>query len=373
MHKQPIVFSGVQPSGNLHLGNYLGAIKNWEKLQEGYHSFFCVVDLHAITIPQEPSELRKKILETAKIYLAAGIDPAKSTIFVQSTVSAHAELAWLLNTITPNAELTKMTQFKQKSGVDFKELENYLIKNVKAEILNIEELTKESLKDNIIKLTLTQFKKFKEQFNSVGVGLYDYPILMAADILLYDTDIVPVGEDQTQHIELTRKLAKKFNKHFGETFKIPKSYIQQEGMRIMGLDDPSSKMSKSAPSKFNRIDLLDSPKKIKEKIKKAVTDSENSIEYKNERPALKNLINIFALTSGKTPKEVVKHFEDKGFKEFKEELAQAIIDFLVPFQERYHSISDKHVQKILEEGAIKASLVAQEKLSEVKEKMGLQK
>lgn len=332
MKNSPIIFSGVQPSGNLHLGNYLGAIKNWVKLQNEYKSFFCVVDLHAITVPQAPKELRKKVVEIAKIYLSAGIDPQKSTIFVQSSVPAHTELMWILNTITKTSELFKMTQFKDKAN-----LKNAA--NFSAE--------------------------------SVDTGLLTYPVLMAADILLYNTDVVPVGEDQTQHIELTRDLAKRFNHHFGRTFKIPEAYIQKTGMRIMGLDDPTKKMSKSAPSKFNRIDLLDSPVEIREKIKKAVTDSDTTIEYTSKRPAIKNLLNIFSLTSDRTPEELVAHFNGKGFKEFKEELAESIINFLAPFQERYHNISDEDVKRVLVEGKAVAEKIAQKKILEIKQKMGL--
>lgn len=325
MENNPIIFSGVQPSGNLHLGNYLGAIKNWVKLQEDYRSFFCVVDLHAITVPQDPKNLHKKIVEVSKLYLAAGIDPKKSTIFVQSKISEHSELMWLLSTIATTSELSKMTQFKDKS----KKAEN------------------------------------------IKTGLFTYPVLMAADILLYNTDVVPVGEDQLQHLELTRTLARRFNDQFGETFKVPKSYTKKEGTRILGLDDPTKKMSKSAPSKYNRIDLLDSPDEIRDKIKKAVTDSGTTIEYSDERPAIKNLLNIFSLTSDKSVEELVTSFEGKGFKEFKEELAESVVNFLVPFQERYANISDQAVEEILSEGKLRAKEVAAKTLSDAKEKMGL--
>ncbi len=370
MENNPIIFSGVQPSGNLHLGNYLGAIKNWVKLQEDYRSFFCVVDLHAITVPQDPKELRKKVIEIAKIYLAAGINPERSTVFVQSDVSEHSQLAWLLNTITQNGDLTKMTQFKQKSGADFDKLELHDVVTQES-ILKTKKLPEKEKAEVIKNLILSKFSKFKKQFNSVGVGLYDYPVLMAADILLYNTDIVPVGEDQTQHIELTRDLAKRFNHRFGKTFKIPKAHIQKAGMRVMGLDDPTKKMSKSAPSEFNRINLLDSPEEIREKIKKAVTDSGRTIEYTDERPAIKNLINIFSLTSDRTPEKLVAHFKGKGFREFKEELAESIVNFLVPFQEKYNQISDEEVQKVLDKGKLVAEKIAQKTLSDVKQKMGL--
>lgn len=327
------IFSGIQPSGNLHLGNYLGAIRNWVKLQEEYQSIFCVVDLHAITVPQDPEELQKNSLQIAKIYLAAGIDPKKSTIFVQSQIPQHAELMWILNTIVKTGELFKMTQFKDKAGL--------------------------------------QEEKNLEKATSIPAGLLNYPVLMAADILLYDTDIVPVGEDQKQHVELARDLAKRFNSTFGQTFKVPEPHLVKEGMRIMGLDSPAKKMSKSAPSKFNRIDLLDSPDEIREKIKKAVTDSGNEISYSEEKPALKNLLNIFALTTNSQPGKIANEFKDKGYREFKEALAEAVVDFLAPFQKRYHEIPDADVQMILAQGREKVSKIAEKKMKQVKEKVGL--
>ncbi|MEK7598343.1 MAG: tryptophan--tRNA ligase [Patescibacteria group bacterium] len=330
------IFSGIQPSGNLHLGNYLGAIKNWVKLQNEYDSIFCVVDLHAITVPQDPEELKKKIIEVAKIYLAAGIDPKKSAIFIQSHVPEHAELAWILNTLAKISEMERMTQFKDKSA------------------------------------------KNKE---GVGMGLFDYPVLMAADILLYDTQVVPVGEDQLQHIEITRTLAKRFNTRFGETFVIPKAYyMENEGMlarqslgvggRIMGLDDPAKKMSKSAESEYNYIALTDSEEAVRRKIKKAVTDSGTEIKYADDKPALKNLINIYSLLSDKKPQEIEKLYKDKGYSEFKTDLAEVIINFLKPFQEKYNALSDEEVLKILREGAEKVRPLANKKLEEVKNKVG---
>lgn len=319
------IFSGVQPSGNLHIGNYLGAIKNWVEMQDQYESIFCVVDLHAITVPQDPEELRRKTIEIAKIYLAAGIDPKKSTIFVQSQVSEHSELAWILNTITGMSELRKMTQFKDKGG---------------------------SENDN------------------VGVGLFDYPVLMAADILLYDTEIVPVGEDQKQHVELARDLAKRFNHRFGETFKVPEVHIKKEGMRIMGLDNPGKKMSKSAESVYNRIELLDDAETIRRKIKKAVTDSGSEIEYSDEKPALKNLINIYSSFSGKSAKDIVSIYKGKGYGDFKADLAEVVISFLEPFQQKFNTLSDEEVLGILRDGAEKVGGIAWKKLDEVKKKVG---
>lgn len=320
------IFSGVQPSGNLHLGNYLGAIKNWVKLQDEYESIFCVVDLHAITVPQDPEELRRKTIEVAKIYLASGIDLEKSTIFVQSHVAEHSELAWILNTIAKISELERMTQFKDKSQ--------------------------------------------KEGREGTGMGLFDYPVLMAADILLYDTEVVPVGEDQLQHIELTRTLANRFNKKFGETFIVPKSFVKEEGMRIMGLDDPSKKMSKSAKSEYNYISLTDSEDDIRKKIKKAVTDSGSEIVYRDDKPALKNLINIYSLLSDKSPKDIEKMYAGKGYADFKNDLAGVVVNFLKPLQEKISQISDQEVSEILKKGAEKVRPIASAKLVEVKSKVG---
>ncbi len=327
---QKTIFSGVQPSGNLHLGNYLGAIRNWVAMQKKYSSIFCIVDLHAITAPQDPKQLKEKIIEVAKIYLAAGIDPEESTIFVQSQIPQHAELMWILNTITKTGELYKMTQFKDKVGAS----------------------------------------KTKENLLSVDAGLLNYPILMAADILLYDVHLVPVGEDQLQHIELARTLARRFNDRFGETFTVPEPYVLKEGMRIMGLDNPAKKMSKSAPSKYNRIELLDSPDEIREKIRKAVTDSGSAIEYSDEQPAIKNLLNIFSLITNTHPKKIASNFEDQGYKKFKEDLAGSIIEFLSPFQKKYHETSDAEVLMQLKNGKEKLLSIAEKKIKEVKKKVG---
>jgi tryptophanyl-tRNA synthetase len=325
------IFSGVAPSGNIHLGNYLGALKNWVKLQDEFESIFCVVDMHAITMPRDPEELRKKTLEVAKIYLAAGIDPKKSTIFIQSHIPEHAELMWILNTITKTGELSRMTQFKDKA-----------------------ELTTGD----------------SRAFENVPLGIFNYPILMAADILLYDTQVVPVGEDQLQHIEITRDLAKRFNSRFGETFVIPKSYVQKEGMRIMGLDDPTKKMSKSAKSEYNYISLIDDAETVRRKIKKAVTDSGTEIVYDDTKPALKNLINIYSLLTEITPKEIEKKFIGKGYADFKNDLTEVIVNFLVPFQEKMKELTDEKVMKILEAGAKKVRPIAKKKLDEVKKKIG---
>lgn len=324
MEKETI-FSGVAPSGIIHLGNYLGAIKNWVELQPDYRNIFCVVDLHAITIPQYPLELKKKTLEVAKVYLAAGIDPKKSIIFVQSHVKEHAELTWILNTITRLPELERMTQYKEKA---------------------------------------LQHKK------DLNMGLFDYPVLMAADILLYQTHVVPVGEDQQQHVELARDLATRFNRHFGETFVVPRAMVRESGARIMGLDDPQKKMSKSSASRYNYIALTDSPEEIREKIKKAVTDSGKEIKAGPDKPALSNLLTIYSMLSGKSEVEIEQKYQGQGYVEFKEGLAQVIIDFLRPLQKKYHALSDEEVLAILEDGAKQARVIAGETMKDVKRAIG---
>ncbi len=338
------IFSGVKPSGDLHIGNYIGAIKNWVKLQEEFESIFCVVDLHAITVPQDPGELRKRTIEIAKVYLAAGIDPKKCSIFIQSHVSEHAELMWILNTITKIAELERMTQYKDKSRRGVKKWKDSKGEVIKREVISKEEYT--------------------------SAGLLNYPVLMAADILLYDTNLVPVGEDQLQHIEITRTLARRFNHTFGETFITPEAYVQKEGMRIMGLDNPKKKMSKSAGSEYNYIALSDSPETVRKKIKKAVTDSGSEIVYHDDKPALKNLINIYSLLGDFSIKEIEKKYKGKGYSEFKKDLAEVVVDFLVPFQKRMNELTDKKVLKILMEGAEKVRPIAKKKMLEVKKKVG---
>lgn len=384
MKSKQRIFSGVQPSGNLHIGNYLGAIKNWVQLQEQYESIFCVVDMHAITVPQDPETLRKKTLEIAKIYLAAGIDPAKSAIFVQSQVPQHAELMWTLNTVSRMSDLLRMTQFKDKTGVDMEEFESAVREHAKKEISDI--LKKEQL-DSFEKIeqqkaltimhnvavntAMDTYRRFVlEPLNKVGVGLFDYPVLMAADILLYGTQVVPVGEDQKQHVELARDLAKRFNQKFGETFTVPQVHIREEGMRVMGLDDPTKKMSKSAASEYNYIALTDDADTVRRKIKKAVTDSGSEIVYRDDKPALKNLINIYCSFAGVTPQEVEKKFAGKGYGDFKTELAEVVIGFLVPFQARLEELSDEKVLAILHSGREKVERLAAEKMAEVKKKVG---
>jgi tryptophanyl-tRNA synthetase len=365
------IFSGIQPSGNLHIGNYLGAIKNWVKLQDEFESIFCVVDMHAITVPQDPKELNKKIIEVAKAYLASGIDTKKSSIFIQSQVSEHAELAWVLNTIAKNGELAKMTQFKDKAGV-FDELsEMQSSKEVKEKATELSGADTEKVAKYAAFQTAKKiFEMYKKEYNDSGTGLFDYPVLMAADILLYDTEKVPVGEDQVQHVELTRTLGKRFNSKFGDTFVIPEPFITKEGMRIMGLDDPTKKMSKSAASEYNYIAITDDAETIRKKIKKAVTDSGSEIKYVEEKPALYNLINIYCGFSGQSPKEIEKMYEGKGYADFKEGLADVIIKGLEPIQEKMKSLTDEEVLKILKEGAKKVRPLAKKKMNEVKKKVG---
>lgn len=322
------IFSGIQPSGNLNIGNYIGAISQWVEMQKEYNCIFSVVDYHAITVKQDPEELRKRIINTVKIYLAAGIDPEKSIIFQQSSVSAHTELAWILNCYGARiADLNKMTQFKDKAG--------------------------------------------KNQ-ESVSVGLYDYPVLMAADILLYNTEIVPVGDDQRQHVELARDIATRFNNEFGQIFTIPQAVIKKEGARIMSLQDPSKKMSKSDPNQNNCISLLDNTAEAKKKIMRSVTDSGSDVIYDlANKPALSNLLTIYALLGDRQIKRLERDYSGKGYGDFKKDLAEVVVKFLEDFQEKYNKISDKEVLKILADGKIKAEAIAQKKLEEVKKLIGV--
>ena len=321
------IFSGAQPTGNVHLGNYLGALRNWVGLQREYESFFCIVNLHAITVPQDPKVLAAKTRELAHIYLAVGIDPEVSTVFVQSDVAAHAELAWLLNCVTRMSELERMTQFKDKA---------------------------------------------RKQEESVSVGYFDYPVLMAADILLYQTDLVPVGEDQKQHLELTRDIAIRFNRDYGETFRIPDPFIPKVGARIMSLADPAKKMSKSdEESESGCIMLLDDADAVRRKFKRAVTDSGTEIRFDATRPAINNLLTIYHLLTGKTPTEIEEHFAGKGYAKLKEELADVTVEFLKPFQERVHAIDDAKLNEILAQGAARAESIAGPTLGRAKANMGL--
>ena len=321
------IFSGAQPTGNVHLGNYLGALRNWVALQHEYESFFCIVNLHAITLPQDPRVLATKTRELARIYLAVGIDPEVSTIFVQSDVAEHAELTWLLNGVTRMSELERMTQFKDKA---------------------------------------------RKQQENVLVGLFDYPVLMAADILLYQTDLVPVGEDQKQHLELTRDIAIRFNRDYGETFRVPDPFIPKVGARIMSLADPTKKMSKSdEESEAGCIMLLDDDDAVGRKFKRAVTDSGTEIRFDATRPAMNNLLTIYQLLTEQTPTEIEEHFDGRGYAKLKEELAEVTIDFLRPFQERVRAIDDGRLDKILAQGAARAKGIARATLAQAKANMGL--
>ena len=340
------IFSGAQPTGQLHIGNYLGALKNWVALQDEYESFYCIVNLHAITLPQDPKVLRQKTLDLARIYLAAGIDPAKSTVFKQSDVPEHAELAWTLSCQARMGELERMTQFKDKSHKE----------------ANRVELQYQEQSPEWIGIRRSQ---------SAGVGLFTYPVLMAADILLYQTDLVPIGQDQKQHLELTRDLAERFNRDFGETFVVPEPYIPPVGAKIMSLQDPLKKMSKSDENANGSIFLLDDADTITKKIKKAVTDSGTEINFDDSRPAIKNLLTIFQLLTGKSADECVAHFEGKGYGQFKADLADATIEFLKPFQDRVNNYSDDELSAILKTGAEKASGIASETLRDVYARMGI--
>ena len=320
------IFSGAQPTGNLHIGNYLGALKNWVNLQNEYESFFCIVNLHALTLPQDPAILKKKTLDLARIYLASGIDPEVSTIFIQSDVSEHAELTWILTCVARMGELERMTQFKDKG---------------------------------------------KGNRERAGVGLFSYPVLMAADILLYQTELVPIGQDQKQHLELARDLAVRFNRDFGETFTIPDGFIPPVGAKILSLAEPAKKMSKSDANAAGSIFLLDDADTIVKKIKRAVTDSGADIRFDESRPAITNLLTIYHLLTGKTAEETEAHFAGKGYGQFKSELAETVVEFLRPFQDKVMQFDDIQLNRILKDGAEKARVIARETLKDVYEKMGI--
>ncbi|WRD27054.1 tryptophan--tRNA ligase [Helicobacter pylori] len=320
------VFSGIQPTGQIHLGNYLGAIKHWVEMQNEYENLFCVVNSHAITLPIDPKFLKSQTYELVKLLLACGISPKQSGLFIQSEVDEHPALAWLLNCQVSMGEMQRMTQFKDKS-----------LKNPK----------------------------------SVNVGLFNYPILMASDILLYQSDLVPVGEDQKQHLELTRNIAEKFNRDFGNCFKVPEPLIAKVGARVMGLDDPKVKMSKSHQGANHAIFLLDEPDIIVKKIKKAATDSMGVIAFDEKREGIFNLLNIYMLLSDENPEKIEERFKNKGYGDFKKELAEIVIQSLKPIQERYKEISDDEVKAVLNCGTEKARPLAQMTYQKAKELMGL--
>jgi tryptophanyl-tRNA synthetase len=322
------VFSGIQPTGEIHIGRYLGAISHWAAMQDNYDSIFCVVDLHAITVPQDPVLLKGRIREFAGLLMAAGIDPVRSIIFVQSHIATHSELAWILNCFIPMGWMSRMTQYKEKSA------------------------------------------KHKGQ---VSVGLFDYPSLMAADILLYKTDIVPVGEDQKQHVELARDAAQRFNNIYGETFVLPEPVIPDIGARIMGLDDPTKKMSGSEEGPNHAIGLLDPPDVIRSKIMRATTDSHRDVVFDECRPGIFNLLTIYQTITGEKKKDIEERFAGKGYGDLKKALSEVVIEKLRPIQDRYKALTAEpgRIDSILKEGAAKARPLAEKMLAEVKNKVGL--
>jgi tryptophanyl-tRNA synthetase len=323
-------FSGIQPSGNLHIGNYLGAIKNWVAEQHKYHNVFCIVDLHALTVPQEPQELYQKTREVALLYLASGLTLEDCAIFVQSHIPAHSELTWLLNCVTPIGWLERMTQFKDKSA--------------------------------------------KQE--SVGTGLFDYPVLMAADILLYDSHYVPVGEDQKQHVELSRDIAQRFNNLYGETFVVPEVLIPKAGARVMGLDDPTTKMSKSSDKQGHALRLLDPPDVLRKSIMRATTDSINRLTFDREnQPGLYNLLTIYQAITGQSEEEIIAEFEGNGYGNLKKQVADLVIATLEPIQTRYHQMAKEpnYIEQALKEGADRVRPIAEHRLRVAQERMGLRK
>jgi tryptophanyl-tRNA synthetase len=331
MENKKRVFSGVQPTGQMHIGNYVGALSLWVENQKKYDNIFCIVDLHALTIPEsiKPEYLRKKVKEVAALYLACGIDPEESTIFVQSDVPEHSELTWLLNCVTPVGWLERMTQFKSKS----------------------------------------------KNLESVGTGLFDYPVLMASDILLYNTDLVPVGEDQKQHIEITRDIAQRFNHLYGDVLKVPEELIRKSGARIMSFDDPEAKMSKSTgeSKKRHAVGLLDSPDVIRETIMSATTDSNRETRFDYAAPGIKNMLTLYQALTNQTQAEIENHFSDGKYGKLKKELAEVVIETLKPIQQKYKRIinEETYLNNVLKEGEEKAGEIAAETMDKVKTSMGL--
>ena len=325
--QKKVILSGMQPTNDLTIGQYCGALRNWVELQHEYDSLFCVVDLHAITVRQEPAKLRRRTLDVAAMYMAAGIDPNVSTLFVQSHVPEHTQLSWVLTCLTGFGECSRMTQFKDKSAM---------------------------------------------HADNVNVGLFTYPILMAADILLYNADLVPVGEDQRQHLELTRNLAERFNFHYSPTFTVPEPFIPKVGAKIMSLQEPEKKMSKSDPNERATIFMVDSDEQILSKVKRAVTDSGTTIVYDEKRPGVANLMTLYSITTGKSNAEIEREFEGLGYAEFKDAVGQAIVSFLRPVRERYVSIrSDEDALKAtLKRGAEAARERARKVLRKVYKKTG---
>jgi len=325
--QKKVIFSGIQPSGDLTLGNYLGALKNWVKLQDEYDCYYCIVDMHAITVKQQPKDLRRRTLELLSIYVAAGIDPEKNTIFIQSHVPAHAEAAWILNCNSYMGELSRMTQYKDKS---------------------------------------------QKYGNNIGVGLFTYPVLMAADILLYQTDLVPVGKDQKQHLELTRDIAERFNGAYSPTFKVPEPYIPEAGAKIMDLQEPNKKMSKSSDNPNSFILIMDPPEVIRKKISRAVTDSLGIVKYSDEQPGVKNLMTILSVIKGKSVEEIEEDYKDQGYAQFKKDVAEAIVEELTPIQEKVKELvsNKEYLESIYKKGAEKANYVATKTLRKMQKKTG---
>ena len=328
MEKKTIL-SGIQATGNLTLGNYLGSINNWVKMQDEYDCYYMIADLHTLTIRNDPEEFRKRALQVLAIYIAAGLDPEKNVIFLQSHVPAHTQLSWVLNCYTYMGEMSRMTQFKDKSA---------------------------------------------KHADNINCGLFTYPVLMAADILVYNADVVPVGDDQKQHLEITRDIAERFNSIYGETFKIPEAYIGKQGARIMGLQDPLSKMSKSSSNLNDVIFLNDTPDDIRKKLKKAVTDSENCVRFdKENKPGVSNLMTIYGIIKDKTMEEIEQEFSGKGYGDFKSAVAEAIIERLDPLQKRYYELLEnpEELKRIYQEGAKKANERAYKIVDDVYKKVGL--
>ena len=323
-----VLYSGMQATGNLTLGNYLGALKNWVSLADEYECYYGVMDLHSLTVRQDPAEFRKRARALLTLYIAAGIDPEKNCLYLQSSVPAHAELAWILDCFTYMGELSHMTQFKDKSA---------------------------------------------KHADNVNAGLFTYPVLMAADILLYQTDVVPVGQDQLQHLEITRDIAQRFNSIYGDVFTIPEPYIGKVGAKIMSLQDPSKKMSKSDENPNASIYLMDDPDTIRRKCKRAITDSEATIAYRDEQPGLKNLFDIYCTCTGKTSEEAVAEFQGQGYGQLKEAVGEAVVSILKPMQDRMAEIAaDKsYLDKVIKENAERAYYSANKTLRKVKKKIGL--
>ena len=321
------LFSGMQATGNLTLGNYLGALKNWVTISDDYQTFFSVVDMHSITVRQDPAELRKRARTLLTLYIAAGLDPEKNCIYYQSHVSGHAELAWILNCFTYMGELNRMTQFKDKAA---------------------------------------------KHADNINAGLFTYPVLMAADILLYQADVVPVGIDQMQHLELTRDIAIRFNNIYGDVFTVPEAYIGKAGAKIMSLQDPAKKMSKSDENPNDSIYLMDDPDTIIRKCQRVVTDSEGQIRYRDEQPGVKNLIDIYCACTGKTPAEVEKEFDGKGYGDFKMAVGEAVGGVLKPLQDRFADLSKnkEYLDKVIKENAEMASYFSNKTIRKVQKKVG---